>query len=373
MSTKKINFVPLEVSVHWRYLHQDLGKTWKEIHSDKKKGYHKFSKATICRHMKKGITDKVIDKRKHNKGRPKKLSERDHRHINRQVEVLRSRGEVNFTVKRVKVMAGLSRTVCDESVRLVLHSAGYACRRAAKKGVLSKNDVDSRYTFAKKVNAKFDDRTLLWKEAIAFYLDGASFTHKYDPLDQAQAPRTMLWRRKSERLSFGLTAKSNHEGTGGTQVHFLVGIGYGRGVVLCEQYEGRLNGQKFADFVRERLPEAFKESVNPRGKLFLQDGDPSQNSKLAKDAIYSIGARKFSIPPRSPDLNPIENIFHLVKAELRQQALDRYIGWENLQTFTERVKNTIENTTTDIIDKTIASMEKRINLVLKYKGERCKY
>ena len=157
---------------------------------------------------------------------------------------------MNFTVKRIKVLAGLARTVCDESVRLVLHGAGFACRRAAKKGVLLKRDLNLRYEFAKKVKAKFQNHGSLWKEGIAFYLDGASFTHKYDPMAQAQAPKTRLWRRKNERLSFGLTAKSNHEGTGGTQVHFLVGIGYGKGVVFCEQYEGRINGQKFADFVR---------------------------------------------------------------------------------------------------------------------------
>ena len=316
----------------------------------------------------------VIDKRKKNKGRPNKIDERDKRNIIRQIGVLRSRGEVNFTVKRIKLMAGLSRKVCDESVRLVMKSNGFKKRCAAKKGILSKKDLQERYSFAKKIKQKFENNGChLWKEGIAFYLDGASFTHKYHPLDQAQAPKSRIWRRQNERLSFGLTAKSNHEGTGGTQAHFLVGIGYEKGVVFCEQYEGRLNGQKFADFVRTRLPEAFAESGNPRGKMFLQDGDPSQNSKLARDAMFSIGARKFSIPPRSPDLNPIENIFNITKNKLHEDALEQYIEFENFQAFCERVKYTIENVPLEVIDKTIASMEKRIDLVIKSKGERSKY
>ena len=48
------------------------------------------------------------------------------------------------------------------------------------------------------------------------YLDGVSFTHKYthkyDAMDQARAPKKKLWRKKSERLAAGLTTKSNNVG-----------------------------------------------------------------------------------------------------------------------------------------------------------------
>jgi hypothetical protein len=84
--TKKRERVPFAASLHWRYLHQDKMKTWKEIAS--MKDYKKYSKATICRHMRRKIDDPIVDKRKHNKGRPQKLSERDKRNIMRQVEIL---------------------------------------------------------------------------------------------------------------------------------------------------------------------------------------------------------------------------------------------------------------------------------------------
>ena len=66
----------------------------------------------------------------------------------------------------------------------------------------------------------------------------------------------------------------------------------------------------------------FKKCPNPKGKLFLQDGDPSQNSCKARSAWDKIGARKLSIAARSPDRNPIENIFHIVKKKLQQDALE---------------------------------------------------
>ena len=36
-----------------------------------------------------------------------------------------------------------------------------------------------------------------------------------------------------------------------------------------------------------------------------------------------LGCRMFAIPPRSPDINPIENIFHLVRRQLQDDALKK--------------------------------------------------
>ena len=364
--------VPIEFSIHWRYLHQDGGKTWAEIKASKRE-YRKFSKATICRHMKKTLGEIVPDRRKLNQGRPRKLSARDERNLLRQIGVCRQQN-VNFTIRRLRLLAGTPVGVSDETVRRLLHRHNYGYKHAAKKGVLSRVDTVKRLDFAKMIKRRFQDRqTDLWTKGISFYIDGVSFTHRYNPRDQAQAPKTMVWRKPNERLNLGLTAKSSHEGNGGKVAHFMVAIGYGCGVVLCEQYHGRLNGKLFADFVRDHFKETFEKSANPRGKMFLQDGDPSQNSALARDAMWTMGAKKFSIPARSPDLNPIENLFHLVKKKLDDDALDHGIVSENFDQFCVRVNDTIMQSDKTKIDKTIASMEKRIELVIKNKGQRTKY
>ncbi|XP_028419243.1 uncharacterized protein LOC114545017 [Dendronephthya gigantea] len=160
----------------------------------------------------------------------------------------------------------------------------------------------------------------------------------------------MAWRRPNEGLKYKCTAKGSHEGTGGKVAHFIAAIAYGKGFVLCEQYNGKLNGQSFADFIRENFPRVFSSCSHSKGKLFLQDGDPSQNSKKANDAMHVVGARKFSIPPRSPDINPIENIFNLVKSKLNSDAIEKNIQYENFKTFSERVNETMEKFPTDVID-----------------------
>ena len=360
--------VPLSVSIHWRYLHQDLGLTCNQIMAMKK--YKDYSKATICRHMKKPTDEEIEDGRKFNNGRPPKLTTREKRSILRESEKLR-KSQGHYTIKRVMVNTGVHDKVCDETVRRVFRKAGLRYTHSRKKGVLKRADLRHRLVFARNVRKIAQEE--LWKKGIAFYLDGVGFTHKCNPMDQAMSPHTMAWRRPSDGLSFGRTAKGSHAGTGGRVAHFICAMAYNKGMILAEQYDGHLNGQKFSSMVRRVFPELFKRSANPKGKLFLQDGCPTQNSRKSLKAIDKVGGRLFHIPPRSPDLNPIENVFNCLKAQLRQDALDNRITQENFETFSERCKRTIMEYPIEKINKTIESMPKRIDLVIKGKGQRLKY
>ena len=116
----------------------------------------------------------------------------------------------------------------------------------------------------------------------------------------------------------------------------------------------------------------FKKSANPREKLFLQEGDPSQNSVKARSLWDEVSVQKFTTPARSPDLNPTENIFHIVKCRLCQDALDQQITQEDFVVFSARVKTTLEMIPIDVVDKTILSMGKRIKEIIKRKGQRIK-
>ena len=121
-SVKKVlQRVSLEVSIHWRYLHQDGRKTWLEI--SKMQSYGKYSKPTISGHMVKNIGVLVLDKRKQNQGRPTKLSDRQKRNILRQAKVLLE--EVgNFSVKRVMVRADSPPSISTATVHKVMRKAG---------------------------------------------------------------------------------------------------------------------------------------------------------------------------------------------------------------------------------------------------------
>ena len=108
-------------------------------------------------------------------------------------------------------------------------------------------------------------------------------------------------------------------------------------------------------------------------KWFVMDNDPSQRSKVAKRAIMKARATLFAIPPRSPDLNPIENLFHVVKRELEKQVIVRSIQQETWHEFKARVQKTIYEIPISYINNLLLSMPKRIEAVIKCKGFRTKY
>jgi transposase len=332
------------------------------------KRYPNLSKTTIHTHAKKKIGIPTKDRRKENKGRPRKLTERDVRSLESNLHKLRENvGDVFSTdVQRESKIDSVS----NRTVRRCLREKGYKYSQCRKKGQLTKEDLVKRLKFARRCS-KIPEK--MWTEGISFYLDGTGWVHKTNPARNARTSRTRTWKKESESLSRNCTAKGKKEGVGGRMARFMVAIAYGKGVVACHQYQGHIDGEKFSKMVTNLFPEIFKNSANPVRQLFLQDGDPSQNSRLARDTWEGLGYSMFAIPPRSPDLNPIENVFHLIGKKLKKDAIDRKLDSETYEQFCARARRTVLNFDRDIIDKTISSMPKRIRLVIKGKGLRTKY
>ena len=211
-----------------------------------------------------------------------------------------------------------------------------------------------------------------WKEHITFYFDGVGFAHETNPYAEARAVSSMTWRKPGEGLS--ITTKGRKEGSCGQMAQFYVAIAYGKGVVMCNQYHWRVTGEWFASLIDNAFPGLFqKRGVEPHGRLWLQDGDPRQVSQIAKMAWKCLGCEMFGIPRWSPDLNLIENIFHIVRKQLKSDALELKIKNETYAQFSKRVANTIQAIPIELIDKTINSMERRVDMIIKKKGERTKY
>ena len=75
-------------------------------------------------------------------------------------------------------------------------------------------------------------------------------------------------------------------------------------------------------------------------RLWIQDGDPFQTSALAKAATVRVNSTVMKLPPRSPVIQVIENVFAIVNSQLRKQARDHKIRHETFEEFKGRVMNT---------------------------------
>ena len=107
--------------------------------------------------------------------------------------------------------------------------------------------------------------------------------------------------------------------------------------------------------------------------MFVQDGDPCQNSKAAKATLDKIGAVQFRIPLRSPNLNLIENAFIKSRKKLSSDAVKYSISKESYAKFVERVVNTLLSYPIEPTDNIIKSMPKRISKAVQSKGHCLKY
>lgn len=357
--------ISLEHSCQIRSLYQICNVRGKEL----LEMFPQYSKAQIYVHAKKPINgEAVFDKRHLNKGRPKKLSQYDQRSAIRTIAKLR-RTDGSFTSKRLQLEAGAVH-VSNRTFRRHLNNAGYKYLQSRKKGRMSEKDLKKRLTFCKNLKKQKRGQDF-WTKGISFYLDGTGFEFKTNPFDQARAPKAREWRKSCEGLDVHCVAKGRKEGK--KNANFMVAVSYGKGVVLCKQYFGTITGGKFAKIIRTEFNEAFAASCNPDDKVFLQDGCPRQNSAIAKRAWERIGAEVFKIPARSPDINCIENLFHLVNKELQSQAINRNITKETFEEFSLRVQNTLHSFSVELIDSIITSMDKRIDEIIKRKGQRIKY
>ena len=82
--------------------------------------------------------------------------------------------------------------------------------------------------------------------------------------------------------------------------------------------DGPINGESFAAYVEQVLVPTLKE-----GDIVVLDNLGSHRGAGVRSMIRAAGARVFFLPPYSPDLNPIEQVFAKLKHRMRDAAEDR--------------------------------------------------
>jgi transposase len=161
--------------------------------------------------------------------------------------------------------------------------------------------------------------------------------HKLDPrrlvfIDETWVKTNMApirgWSRCGERLP----AKAPHEHW--KTLTFIAALRHDRIDAPCV-FDGPINGQSFTAYVEQILVP----TLNP-GDIVVLDNLGSHKGKLVRDAIRAASAKLFFLPPYSPDLNPIEQVFAKLK-HLMRKAAERNIEdtWKRLGSTLSRFQN----------------------------------
>src|SRR3569833_1350759 len=104
------------------------------------------------------------------------------------------------------------------------------------------------------------------------------------------------------------------------------------GVTAPAVFDGPINGCKFTAYVNQVLVP----SLRP-GDIVVLDNLGSHKGAAARQAIECAGAELRFLPPYSPDLNPIEQVFAKLKTLLRRAApRSRHALWQNIGQLLDR-------------------------------------
>ena len=103
-----------------------------------------------------------------------------------------------------------------------------------------------------------------------------------------------------------------------TKVHVWAGISMRGKTEICV-FNGTMDAPLYIEILEQTLI-PFLQTVYPNGHRFMQDNDPKHTSQVAKQFFTDRSVNWWPTPAESPDLNPIENLWHELKEFIRREV-----------------------------------------------------
>ena len=284
-------------------------------------------------------------------GRPRLLSCRDERVLRKLVEKNPRASAKNLKDENPQILASVS----TRTVQRTRHDRlGYACRAARRKPLLTKRHRHNRLRFAKRLLNEYSNdkyKEILWSDEATFHVsvgkNGKVFRRKgSDPLD----PKYVNFTTKHPDYVMVWGCFTYH--------------GVGRLVFLPRNVT--MNAQRYLELiVYEHLPDCMEQC---HASVFMQDGAPCHTAHVVREWFEFCGVDFFrDWPGNSPDLNPIENLWGIIKAKLRNHDTS------NLEKLRAAITDIWENFPHSQLQNLALSIPKRLKIAVKKRGGHTKY
>lgn len=279
--------------------------------------------------------------------KPRKLSERDVRSLVRCTKRDRR-------APLAEIAQNLPVKVSEATVRRALHAESIFSRIAVKKPFLSATHQERRLAFARKLkNWTIDDwSTIMWTDEASFEIGHNSRTVR-------------VWRTSYETYNRDCLVPTFKSGR--TSVMVWGAFCGTQKSQLVFMPKGRRTATDFVEIVYEGELSRFREDVP--WAILMEDGAPIHRSNAPKFWREENGLDKLDWPANSPDLNPIENVWFVLKDRV-QHRRERPRTDEQMNGALQEEWETISS---DFLQKLVQSMPARIAAVIEARGGHCRW
>jgi transposase len=321
----------------------EAGWTQKEIAE-----YFKVSQATISKVLKK-IKDTGSFDHKRGNGRPKKVSPALGNIILKKIKETPT-FSLRKLSKKLEYDHGIG--VSHATVRNYLNEHNVHAFSPTKKPLLKPVHVKRRLELAKQFLFMDEEacKSIIFSDESKFnlvYSDG----------------RVSVWRESDSRLdSRNLIPTLKH---GGGFIMIWACFSY-HGVGRLEFIDGTMDSVKYTDILSRNLFVSARE-MGLSDFILQQDNDPKHTSGLAKEFFKQKNVRVLEWPAQSPDINPIETLFGILKGRVAE------FQPKNLRELKERILDAWNGIEKELCEKLALSFRKRAMEVVRARGWHIKY
>ena len=287
--------------------------------------------------------------RKPGSGAPRKTSSRTDTLLKREVMLNPSISAASLKKTHPDILQNLT-------IRTIRHrlqkDLGLPTRRAAKKPLLTTAMKKKRLEFCQKYK---DWTSEDWKKVM--FSDESTFR-----LVRGES-RTVRRPRGVSRFDPRYTVKTiKHPDS--VMVWGAFSGGKGRVGLYFLPKNVTMKGSNYIDVLKEHLLSFW--SIH-ECNYFMHDGAPAHRSKVVKKFLADTEIEILDWPGNSPDLNPIENVWNVMKNKVQASKPT------NIKDLQEALKRLWINMDASYFAKLAESMPKRLQMVIKNKGNMSKY
>jgi transposase len=335
--------VPIETREFIQRLHS-MGKSLREIGVIVNRAW-----STVRRVLKKYSDTGLMSPSKKN-GRKRVTNERTDRAIVR--TILKDRRASAGEAKNQMVENGLP-YVCNQTVRNRLAEYGLKSSVATRKPFISKKNKMVRQNYAENYVGMSET---WWKKVI--FTDESSFEI------YGVSGKRRVWKKSGETNASGTVQRSHSSGQKKIMVWAAIGSAGPGSLHFCTR---SMTQDSYLDVLETCLPATIEKLGLEDGYALVQDNAPCHKAHRVMRYLRQNIIPLLPHPPQSPDLNPIENLW----ADLKRK-LSRDPPFSEAQ-LKEKLTKLWNEITPEYCQALVGSMTRRLEAVIKAKGDFTKY